>query len=138
MQMQKLKNSRGMTLLEIMIVLAILGSLMAVLLPQFMGAQDKSKVKETGIIMSQLVTSLNMYYTDCGKYPESLDGLVKADAACANWGPEAYRKNVPTDPWGTPFAYSVEGGSFIIKSLGKDKKEGGDGYAKDISSEDMQ
>jgi len=138
MQMQKLKNSRGMTLLEIMIVLAILGSLMAVLLPQFMGAQDKSKVKETGIIMSQLVTSLNMYYTDCGKYPESLDGLVKADAACANWGPEAYRKSVPTDPWGTPFAYSVEGGSFIIKSLGKDKKEGGDGYGKDISSEDMQ
>ncbi len=136
--MQKLKNSRGMTLLEIMIVLAILGSLMAVLLPQFMGAQDKAKVKETGIIMGQLINSLNTYYTDCGKYPESLEGLVKPDASCANWGPEPYRKSIPNDPWGTPFQYSVEGTSFVIKSFGKDKKEGGDGYGKDISSEDMQ
>lgn len=136
--MQKLKNSRGMTLLEIMIVLAILGSLMAILLPRFVGSQDKAKVKETSIVMGQLNTALNMYYTDCGKYPESLDGLVKADANCTNWGPEAYMKKLPNDPWGTPFSYSVEGNSFVIKSMGSDRKEGGDGYAKDISSEDIQ
>ncbi len=136
--MQKLKNSRGMTLLEIMIVLAILGSLMAILLPKFVGQGDKAKVKETGIVMGQLITALNMYYTDCGKYPETLESLVKADAGCTNWGPEAYMKKLPVDPWGTPFQYSIEGNNFVIKSMGSDRKEGGDGYAKDISSEDVQ
>lgn len=136
--MQKLKNSRGMTLLEIMIVLAILGSLMAILLPKFVGQGDKAKVKETGIIMGQLNTALNMYYTDCGRYPESLENLTKADPACTNWGPEPYLKKLPADPWGTPFSYSVEGNNFVVKSLGADRKEGGDGYNKDISSEDLQ
>lgn len=136
--MKTLKNSRGMTLLEIMIVLAILGSLMAILLPRFVGSQDKAKVKETGIIMGQLITALNMYYTDCGNYPSSLDSLQTADSACSNWGPEAYMKKVPTDPWGTPFVYTMDAGNFVLKSLAKDKKEGGDGYGKDISSEDIQ
>jgi general secretion pathway protein G len=136
--MQKIKNSRGMTLLEIMIVLAILGSLMAILLPKFLGQGEKAKVKETGIVMGQLMTALNMYYTDCGKYPAALDGLSAADSACTNWGPEPYLKKVPVDPWGTPFQYSVEGNTFVIKSLGADRKEGGDGYNKDISSEDVQ
>jgi general secretion pathway protein G len=136
--MQKLKNSRGMTLLEIMIVLAIIGSLMAILLPKVFGQQDKAKVKETGIIMGQLINSLNLYYTDCGKFPESLDNLVTADASCTNWGPEAYMKKVPKDPWEHPFQYTLENGNFVIKSLGADGKEGGDGYKKDISSEDVQ
>jgi general secretion pathway protein G len=134
-----LKNSRGMTLLEIMIVLAILGSLMAILLPKIVGQQDKANVKQTGIIMGQLITALNMYYTDCGKYPESLEGLAKADASCGNWGPEPYVKEKQLlDAWSNPFAYSIEGNSFVIKSLGRDKKEGGDGYNKDISSEDIK
>jgi general secretion pathway protein G len=88
--------------------------------------------------MGQLITALNMYYTDCGKYPASLDGLSTADSNCTNWGPEPYLKKVPVDPWGTPFQYTVEGNSFVIKSLGADRKEGGDGYNKDISSEDVQ
>ncbi len=137
--MQKLKNSRGMTLLEIMIVLAILGSLMAILLPKIVGQQDKANVKQTKIVIGQLITALNMYYTDCGKYPESLEGLVKADASCTNWGPEAYVKQSQlVDSWGAPFAYSIEGTAFVIKSYGRDKKEGGDGYNKDISSEEAE
>ena len=128
----------GMTLLEIMIVLAILGSLMAILLPKLVGQQDKAKVKETKIIMSQVITALNMYYTDCGKFPASLDGLTTADSACSNWGPEAYMKKAPKDSWENAFEYSVEGSNFILKSLGSDKREGGDGYAGDLSSEDIQ
>lgn len=132
-----LMNSAGMTLVEIMIVLAILGSLIAVLLPQVTDRLDRSKLGETKIAMGQVMNALNMYYTDCGKFPESLEGLTAADSSCSNWGPEAYLKKPPKDSWGTDFAYSVDGSSFVLKSLGKDRREGGDGYNKDISSEDI-
>lgn len=132
-----LHNSKGMTLVEILIVVAIIGSLMAILLPNVQSQLNKSKVKETKIAMNQVINALNLYYTDCGKYPSSLEGLVKADADCSNWGPEAYIKKAPKDSWGTDFAYEIEGNNFVIKSLGADRREGGDGYDKDLTSEEL-
>jgi len=138
-QKSQLQNQRGMTLMEILIVLAILGSLIAILLPNLKSAQDKAKVGETKIRMGKVLNQLNMYYTDCGKYPESLDNMITADPACTNWGPEPYlKKSEILDSWGTPFVYSVEGNNYLLKSLGADRKEGGDKYDKDISSEDIQ
>lgn len=134
----RLKNAAGMTLMEILIVLAILGSLIAILLPRFTSQIDKSKVGETKIIMGQVINALNMYFTDCGKFPESLEGLTQNDPNCSNWGPEAYLKKAPKDAWNRPFQYSLENNSFVLKSLGSDGREGGDGYGKDLSSEDLQ
>ena len=136
--MKSLKNSRGMTLMEILIVLAILGSLIAILLPMVTERLNKAKVGQSKIAMGQAINALNMYYTDCGKFPESIEGLTTQDSSCSNWGPEAYLKKAPKDAWGTAFVYSVEGSSFILKSLGADRREGGDGNNKDISSEDIQ
>lgn len=132
-----IKNSKGMTLIEIMIVLAIIGSLMAVLLPGITSRLDKSRVSETKIAMGQITNQLNMYYTDCGKFPTSLEGLSKADADCSNWGPEPYMKTLPKDGWKQDFVYEIDGNNYILKSLGSDKREGGDGYAKDITSEEL-
>lgn len=134
---KSLKNSRGMTLVEILIVLAILGSLIAILLPKITGSVDKSNVSKTKIIMGQIIQALNTYYIDCQKFPESLSSLTTADASCGNWGPEPYMKTVPKDGWNKEFEYTVEGSTFILKSLAKDGREGGDGFAKDISSEDL-
>jgi general secretion pathway protein G len=64
--------------------------------------------------------------------------LITADASCSNWGPEPYTKKLPKDAWQREFQYSAEGAGFVIKSLGADGKEGGDGNSKDISSEDIQ
>lgn len=135
-------NHRGMTLVEIMIVLAIIGSIMALLLPKIAGAGDKAKVKEAKIQIGQLINSISMYQTDCGKYPQSLQGLLAAEASCSNWGPEPYYKiskgqETIKDPWGNDYVYSIEGGDFEIKSLGKDGAEGGTGYNADLSSKDM-
>jgi general secretion pathway protein G len=135
---QSLRNSRGMTLMEILIVLAIIGTLMAFLIPQITGRLDKAKVGETKIAIGQVVNALNLYYTDCGKYPSSLDGLTKADPECSNWGPEPYLKKAPKDAWNRDLVYSVDGASYTVKSLGKDGREGGDGYDKEISNEDIQ
>jgi general secretion pathway protein G len=134
----RFRNSAGMTLMEILIVMAIIASLFAVLLPQVMDRYNKSKVNSTKLAMNQLMSSINLYYTDCGKYPDSVDGLTAADSSCSNWGPEPYVKKMPKDAWNREFLYSAEGGNFVVKSLGSDGREGGDGYAKDISSEELQ
>lgn len=135
--MSLLKNRRGMTLIEIMIVLAIIGSIAALLLPNLTAQFDKSKVRETRIKMTQIVQALSMYYTDCGKYPQSLEGLAKADADCSNWGPEAYYTKGFKDSFNHDFVYGIEGTEYNLKSLGKDGREGGSGSAKDISLEDL-
>jgi len=132
-----LRNAAGMTLMEILIVLAIIGTLMAFLIPQITSRLDKAKVGETKIAIGQVVNALNLYYTDCGKYPASLDGLMKADPDCSNWGPEPYIKKTPKDAWNRDFIYSIEGANYTIKSLGKDGREGGDGYDKDITNDDI-
>ncbi|MFN7729438.1 MAG: type II secretion system major pseudopilin GspG [Bdellovibrio sp.] len=136
LQLRTLRNSRGMTLVEILIVLAIIGALMAVLLPQVTSRLDRARQQETKISIGQLINALNLYYTDCGKFPSSLEGLIKADPECSNWA-EPYIKNMPKDAWKREFSYEIEGNSYIIKSLGSDGREGGDGYAKDITNEDI-
>lgn len=139
MTQQKFKlNSAGMSLMEILIVLGIIGGLMAFIIPQVMGNRDKAMISETKVIMGSVIAQLNMYYTDCGKYPESLDGLTTADPSCSNWGPEPYFKKLPKDKWNNDFSYSPEGSSFILKSLGADRREGGDGKNADISSEQLE
>ena len=130
-----LRNQKGMTLIEIMIVIAILGGLMAILAPRFMGQKDKANVGQAKIQMGQIANALSMYYNDCGKFPAALDNLITADPACTNWGPEAYIKSAPVDPWRNAFGYEVSGAEYTLKSFGKDGREGGSGYNADIPYE---
>ena len=134
----QIRNSRGMTLIEILIVLAIIGTLMAFLIPNVTSRLDKAKVNESKIAIGQVVNALNLYYTDCGKYPSSIEGLSKADPECSNWGPEPYMKKTPKDAWNREFTYSLDGNTYTVKSLGSDGREGGDGYGKDLTNEDIQ
>ncbi len=129
-----LANQKGMTLIEIMIVIAILGGLMALLAPKFLGQKDKANVGQAKIQMGQIANAISMFYNDCGKFPASLDNLVTQDSGCTNWGPEPYLKKAPVDPWNNPYAY--EGGTeYSLKSFGKDGREGGSGYNADIPYE---
>lgn len=125
------KSEKGFTLVEIMIVLAILGSIFALLAGRFAGARDKAKIKEAGIQMGQIANALSNYNLDCSGYPNSLDGLKKADD-CRNWGPNAYYTGKLTDPWNHAYQYEKSGSEFTLKSFGKDGKEGGAGFDKDI------
>jgi general secretion pathway protein G len=140
MQVKFIRNQRGMTLLEIIIVVTILASLAAILGTKIASSQRKARVKEAKIQISELSKNLDMYFTDCGHYPSSSEGLAAlapgGEAGCSNWGPDPYIKKVPLDPWGTPFVYTYENGSYTIKSYGEDKVEGGTGYGADISSND--
>ncbi|MCB0356785.1 MAG: type II secretion system major pseudopilin GspG, partial [Bdellovibrionales bacterium] len=129
----QLLNNKGMTLLEIMIVLAILGGLITILAGQVTQRLAAARVKEAKIQIAELGKALDMFYTDCGFYPEGgLEELVNAPSNCPNWGPDPYLKKVPKDPWGNDYDYQYEDGSYVLFSYGEDRKPGGDGTAKDI------
>jgi general secretion pathway protein G len=135
-----IRNNKGMTLLEIMIVLVILGGLIAILATQVQGRLKKAKIGQAQIQISELGKALDMYFSDCSNYPsteEGLEGLMTATQSCgANWGPDPYLKKLKkTDPWNGDFVYESTGNVYTLKSLGSDKREGGSGDAADISSD---
>ena len=131
-----IRNQKGMTLLEIMIVLVILGGLIAILGGTVTKQLAKAKVKEAKIQIAEMGKALDMFYTDCGFYPQELGALIEAPEDCSNWGPDAYLKKIPKDPWNSDYTYELDGNSYVIGSLGEDRREGGSGNGKDISSED--
>lgn len=133
-----IRNNKGMTLLEIMIVLVILGGLIAILATQVQGRLKKAKINQARIQIAEYGKALDMFYTDCNSYPSSDEGLaalVEAPSSCNNWGPDPYLKKVNKDPWGGDFIYESSGSNYVLRSLGSDKREGGSGDAADISSE---
>lgn len=122
---------RGMTLVEIMVVLAILGVLIAVLAVNFGTAKDDADVDTTRIQMKTMDDALLRYsLKHRGKYPGSLEEAAK-------YFPD---EKVPVDAWGNPFVFRAPASSgsqpYEIISLGKDGKEGGDGANADLVSWD--
>ncbi len=139
--LRSLANQKGMTLIEIMIVIAIIAGLMAVLGTSANSYLQKSRVSNAKIAMKELGKQLESYNLTCNSYPttdQGLQALIQAPGeACPNWGPEPYIKKSQTiDPWGKPFIYESDGGKYVIRSLGRDRKESGDGYDRDLSSEE--
>ena len=136
----RLRNQVGMTLIEIMVVLVIIGGLMTVLGQNVIQGKNRSAVRQARIQIGELSKQLEAYEMDCKSYPtteQGLHALLEAPPDCKTWGPEPYAKpNLLKDPWGTEFVYERDGGSFTLKSLGRDKKEGGTGYDADLSSKD--
>ena len=126
------RNNRGFTLLEILIVLGILGTIMAMVMTRINDSRNRAKAKEARLALNGWSEAVNMYYNDCGKYPSSLETLKNPDSSCNSWEPGAYKKLKSTDPWGTEFQYSVDGNNYSLKSLGQDKAEGGTGLNADI------
>src|ERR1700722_13471792 len=139
-----IRNQRGMTLIEIMIVLVILGSMAGVLVVQVSKSLQKSRVQQAKILISEVGKALDQFNTDCGFYPttdQGIQALVTLPAGgktCSNWGPESYIKKMPKDPWHNDLIYNcTDGQHYTLKSLGADGKEGGEGLNADISSEDL-
>lgn len=134
-------DNEGFSLVELLVVLAIMGLIAAIATPQVLGYLDSAKVTTAKAQIKNFGNALEFYYLDAGTYPTSDQGLAalakKPDSA-ANWnGPYIKGVNVMLDPWGTPYQYKSPGqdSAFAIISLGKDKKLGGTGSSADILSE---
>ena len=141
--MQRKKTQSGFSLIEIMIVITLLGLIGTFAVTNFMARQQEGNRKGAKILMQQIRTALDDFFRTCSAYPTTaqggLDALVTkpADGSCKDYDPNGYLKKVPKDPWGTDFVYICDDGrKYVLKSLGGDKKEGGEGNDKDISTED--
>ena len=138
-----LKNNRGFSLVEIMIVLVIIGIIAAFMGNRLFGGLDKAKVKNAKIMTQRLADALEMYSTDCNTYPTSEQGLKalisepEGEPPCESWGPVPYLKKVSKDPWGRDYIYESDGIEFNITSFGKDKRQGGSKFGEDISYKDL-
>ena len=133
-------SQTGMTLIEILVVLVLIGIVMGVLGGNFIGKGEKAKGDAAKIEIGQIGQALDLYKLEIGKYPttqEGLQALITAPSGTDRWnGPYWKNKAIPKDPWGNEYRYTAPGqhGPFDIVSLGADGKEGGDGADKDVTS----
>jgi len=132
-------GEEGFTLVEMLVVIAIIGLVMGLVGPRVLNYMSESKVKTAKIQIQSFASALDLFNLDAGRYPttaEGLTALVRRTSAIAAWnGPYLKGGDVPNDPWNHPYIYRAPGerGAFDIMSLGSDGQEGGTGTAADIS-----
>ncbi len=132
----------GFTMVELVAVLIILGLLAALVVQNFVGRVDDARVKVTKASLHELHTAINQFRMDNGRWPTEQEGLtvlVQQPADVTNWPPGGYIQTVelPKDGWGRDFIFELlpeSGRPFVIKSLGADGQEGGEGYHADLLS----
>ena len=134
------RNMSGMTLIEILVVLVLIGVVLGIVGGNFIGRGEKAKADAAKIEIGQIGQSLDLFKLEVGRYPTSQEGLqalISAPPGLANWnGPYWKKSTLPKDPWGNEYRYSAPGqhGPYDILSYGADGKEGGEGANKDILS----
>ena len=136
------RNMSGMTLIEILVVLVLIGIVLGIVGGNFIGRGEKAKADAARIEIGQIGQALDLYKLETGRYPSSSEGLqalIASPAGATNWnGPYWKKSTIPKDPWGNDYRYTSPGqkGAYDILSLGADGKEGGEGTNKDITSAD--
>jgi general secretion pathway protein G len=137
-------NDEGFSLLELMIAIVIISILSIGAFQVFRGVTDQASQAQTKQILQTLATALERYNLDNGSYPTTEQGLQAlydeptTEPVPDNYNPSGYMQgnNLATDGWRNNFVYSSpgeDGNEYNIVSLGKDGKEGGEGYNADIS-----
>ena len=137
-------KQRGFTLLEVLVVVAILGILAAIVVPRIMDRPDEAKRVAAKADVGALVQALKLYRLDNGFYPSTDQGLgalvqrPTTQPAPNNWKQGGYLERLPKDPWGSDYQYLSPGvrGEIDVFSFGADHARGGDGNAADIGNWD--
>jgi general secretion pathway protein G len=128
------RRQGGFTLMEIIVVFVLIAGLMAFVGPKIWEQMTKAKSKEAVIRMQQLGSGIELYRLEVGKYPDSLQALVRQPPGVDKWaGPYAKEADLK-DAWGNDYKFTVpgQGRAYDLVSLGADGREGGDGDNRDI------
>jgi general secretion pathway protein G len=138
------KRNRGFTLIEVLVVVAILGILAAIVVPRIMDRPDEAKRVAARADIGAIVQALKLYRLDNGFYPSTDQGLgalvqrPTTQPVPGNWKQGGYLERVPRDPWGGDYQYLSPGvhGEIDVFSLGADHARGGEGNGADIGNWD--
>ncbi|HYW02297.1 MAG TPA: type II secretion system major pseudopilin GspG [Gammaproteobacteria bacterium] len=136
------RRVRAFTLIEIMVVVAIMGILAAIIVPRVMNRPDTARIVKAKQDIRSLQSALNMYKLDNYHYPstqQGLQALVKKPSGtppAPNWKAGGYIDRLPKDPWGHPYRYLNPGqhGPIDIWTYGADNQPGGKGINATIGN----
>jgi general secretion pathway protein G len=130
----------GFTLIELMVVLAIIGVLAALIAPNVLGRADDARITAARTDVGNLMQALKLYKLDNQRFPSSNQGLnalvlrPTTEPVPTNWKP--YLDKLPNDPWGRAYQYMNPGikADVDVLSFGADGQAGGEGNNADIGS----
>jgi general secretion pathway protein G len=140
--MKTKSKQSGMTMMELLAVLVIIGIVGGVIGAKFLGQAEEAKRKAAKIEIGQIGQSLDLFKLEVGRYPttsEGLQALITAPPGVTNWnGPYWKADTLPKDPWKNDYVYTAPGqhGLYDIISMGPDGQVGGEGANRDITSWD--
>jgi len=122
-----LGRRRGMTLIEIMVVIAILAMIAAVVAVNVMGQLGNAQRKTVATDFKTLESQLDLYLLQKGRLPSQSEGLnILVQSGIS--------RETPRDPWGNPYRYALNGGEVTLTSFGSDGEPGGSDSAADITT----
>jgi general secretion pathway protein G len=139
-----LGDSRGFTLVELLVVIIILGLLAGLVGPRLFGRVGQSRQATARAQIELLGAALDQYRLDVGAYPAAALGLhaLVQNPNVPNWnGPYLKKNAVPADPWGRPYQYKCcpgDHGDYDIWSSGADGGPGGESESADVTSWDTK
>ena len=123
------RSQRGMTLIEIMVVIAILGMMATLITVFYVRQQDQARVDGTNIQMHNIEQALDAYKIRFHSYPSTEEGIQVLVA-------KEIMKEMPKDMWGNELQYVRHNArSYTLKSFGADGSPGGEGFDQDLMLE---
>lgn len=132
-------RAQGFSFIEILIVIVIMAGIVAIVGPTLFNRLDDAKIDQARIQMKGFMSALDLYHLDNHSFPTTEQGLQslllkpEVGAIPENWrGPYIRSKSIPKDPWNRDYFFQSDGATIVLKSLGADGQEGGDGNDADI------
>ena len=135
--MSKLIRPSGFTLIELIVVIALVAVLAAVIAPNLLGKATEANRKSATIQLEKIANAVELYRLETGRYPEELSDLVRRPSGVERWnGPYVRKLSQLQDPWGNDLVMQRPGenGPFDIISYAADGQPGGEGDDADITS----